>query len=127
MNRLQGKIAPVQNLGIVDRMIRFFGGGVLLAGGVLGMLAGETGLVWAAVLIILSIYPLMTTMMGWDPFYHMAGARTCSLEGGRNQCGTFPYEVDAALGHEPRPEKGYEYDRSLSGAQHGQQPKTAAR
>ncbi len=120
------KIAPVQNIGLADRMLRFFVGGALFAGGVLGM--GITGTVslWSALAVIISLYPLMTTMMGWDPFYQMAGARTCSLEGGRNQCGTLPYEVDAALGHEPTPEKGREYDHSLTGARHDAQHRKAA-
>lgn len=118
-------ISVVQNIGLSDRMLRFFGGGALFAAGVLGMVVTGGSSLWSALAIILSIYPLMTTMMGWDPFYQIFGARTCSLEGGRNQCGTFPYEVDAALGHEPRPRTGQEYDRSLTAAHH-QAPRKAA-
>ena len=72
----------------------------------------------SAIAILLAVYPLMTTMMGWDPIYQLFGARSCSIEGGRNQCGTLPYEVDAALGHKPQPTEGYEYDRSLTGSRH---------
>ncbi len=118
MKQLNEKITPVQNIGLGDRMLRFFLGGALFAGGLLGMAVLGSVTLWSALAIILSIYPLMTTMMGWDPFYQMAGARSCSLEGGRNQCGTFPYEVDAALGNDPKPEEGREYDHSLTGAHH---------
>ncbi len=125
MKRTHENFAVVQNIGLADRMLRFFGGGALFAGGVLGMVVSGGASLWSALAIILSVYPLMTTMMGWDPLYQMTGARTCSLEGGRNQCGTFPYEVDAALGHEPRPEAGQEYDRSLTAAHH-EAPRKAA-
>ncbi|HHH35353.1 MAG TPA: DUF2892 domain-containing protein [Gammaproteobacteria bacterium] len=118
MERIRGKFAPLQNIGITDRIIRFFLGGALLGGGVLAMVEMHSVTLLPALAVILAVYPLMTTMMGWDPIYQMMGARTCSLEGGRNQCGTFPYEVDAALGHEPEPEEGHEYDRSLTAARH---------
>jgi len=126
MKQFNEKITPVQNIGLTDRMLRFFLGGALFAGGVLAMAVMGSVTLWSALAVIVSIYPLMTTMMGWDPFYQMANARTCSLEGGRNQCGTFPYEVDAALGHEPKPEEGREYDHSLTGAHHEAQHKKAA-
>jgi hypothetical protein len=92
---------PAQNIGLTDRITRFFVGGALLAIGAL--LLVEQGVTGSAVGIMLSaIYPLMTTMMGWDPLYQITGAKTCNLDG-RNACGTFPYEVDAALGNKPIP------------------------
>lgn len=110
-----GKIAPVQNIGLTDRMVRFFGGGVLMAVGSLWLLdGGYNNLAVGA--ILLSIYPLMTTIMGWDPFYQLFGARSCSLEASRNACGTFPFEVDSAMGHKPRPKR--DFDHSLAGSQH---------
>ena len=117
VSRISGKIAPAENIGLVDRMVRFFGGGALMAYGVLEIvLTGHD--VISATAILLSVYPLMTTVMGWDPFYQLVGGRTCSIEGGRNQCGTLPYEIDAALGHNPKQNEGYEYDHSLSGSHH---------
>jgi hypothetical protein len=110
-----GKIAPVQNIGLGDRMVRFFGGGALLALGSIWLI--EDGYNYLDVgAILLSIYPLMTTIMGWDPFYQLFGARTCSLEASRNACGTFPFEMDAAMGHKPQPKR--DYDHSLSGSHH---------
>jgi len=117
MDRISGKMGPVQNIGLVDRMVRFFGGGALMAFGVINaVLAGQT--VVSAVAVLLAVYPLMTTMMGWDPIYQLFGAKTCSVEGGRHQCGTLPYEVDAALGHNPKPVEGHEFDHSLTAARH---------
>jgi hypothetical protein len=98
-------------------MVRFFGGGLLLAWGLISIALNGQSL-GAAIAVLLAVYPLMTTAMGWDPFYALFGARSCSVEGGRNQCGTFPYQVDSALGNEPRPRKGHGYDRSLAGAVH---------
>ena len=115
MSRIRGKMAPTENIGLVDRMVRFFGGGALMTFGVLNaLLTGHD--VISAIAILLAVYPLMTTLMGWDPVYQLFGARTCSVEGGRNQCGTLPYELDSALGHEPKPDEGYEYDHSLAGS-----------
>ena len=115
MSRITGKIAPVENIGLVDRIVRFFGGGALMAYGVLNALLTGHDMV-SAVAILLAVYPLMTTMMGWDPIYLLFGARSCALEGGRNQCGTLPYELDSVLGHNPKPDEGYEYDHSLTGS-----------
>lgn len=109
------KLAPVQNIGINDRIARFFIGGAMLGVGVFYELTIGPNFLNVG-LMLLSIYPLMTTLMGWDPVYQIFGARSCSIEGGRNVCGTFPYEVDAALGHNPEPERSY--DHSLSGSHH---------
>lgn len=125
MSKLSGKIVPAENIGLVDRIGRFFGGGALMTIGVLSALLTKHD-VFSAAAILLAVYPLMTTMMGWDPFYQLFGARTCTLEGGRNQCGTLPYEVDAALGHKPQPTEGYDYDHSLAGSRHNPKPKVAA-
>ena len=115
MSKLSGKIAPTENIGLVDRTFRFIAGGTLMSIGVLSALLTKHD-VFSAIAILLSVYPLMTTMMGWDPFYQLFGARTCTLEGGLNQCGTLPYEVDAAVGNNPKPKDGYEYDHSLTGS-----------
>jgi hypothetical protein len=116
MDRLAERIGVVQNMGLIDRMARFVIGGVLL-GSVIGYLqsTSSTMLDWHAYIGLVSIYPFMTAILGWDPLYHLFGTRTCSLEG-RHQCGTFPYELDAARGNNPKPVK--EFDHSLYGSQH---------
>lgn len=126
MKQITGKLGVVQNIGLVDRMFRFFAGGALLAGGILGMVAAGTVTLLTASAALLAVYPLMTTMMGWDPFYQLFGSRTCNVEGGRNQCGTFPYEVDSALGRNPHPDEGHEYDHSLTGSHHDEPRHKAA-
>ena len=125
MSRIRGKLPPTENIGLADRMIRFFAGGALMAYGVLSaLILGHD--VMSAVAILLAVYPLMTMMMGWDPFYELFGTRTCDVTSGRNQCGTLPYEVDSALGHEPKPDEGYEYDHSLTGSHHEPKRKAVA-
>ena len=117
MEMTTSRVAPVHNVGLADRTLRFLIGVVLLGYGVLGIALGGSS--WdTAIAILLSIYPLMTSIVGWDPNYHVLRMRTCSIEHGRNQCGTLPYEVDAALGHNPAPPAGHEYDHSLAGASH---------
>ncbi|MFQ5469867.1 MAG: DUF2892 domain-containing protein [Gammaproteobacteria bacterium] len=124
MERLRGDLPVVQNIGLADRLIRFFGGGALLIWGALSMVIYDAVTLASVGAILLAIYPLMTTVMGWDPIYQIFGTRSCSLEGGRNQCGTLPYEVDSALGHDPKPDRDYEYDHSLTGSHH--EPKHGA-
>ncbi len=118
MQRIREKLEVVYNIGLADRVIRTILGFALLGGGAIGMAITPTITLWEGIAVMVSVYPLMTAMMGWDPFYAMFGTRSCSIEGGRNQCGTLPYEVDAALGHDPEPDKGFEYDHSLTGSHH---------
>ena len=115
MSRIRGKMPPAENIGLADRMVRFFGGGALMTFGILSALLTKHDVV-SAIAILLAVYPLMTTVMGWDPIYQLFGARTCKLDGGRQECGTLPYEVESALGHAPKPDEGYEYDHSLTGS-----------
>jgi hypothetical protein len=118
MDRIANKIGVVQNMGLIDRTLRFVIGGILL-GTTAGYLqaTGSTMLDWHAYIGLLSIYPFITAILGWDPFYHLFNAKSCSLNvEDRNQCGTFPYEVEAALGKKPKPEKGF--DHSVFGSHH---------
>jgi hypothetical protein len=117
MSRIRGRVAPVENIGLVDRMIRFVGGGAVMTFGILKIVSTGHDVISAAA-ILLAVYPLMTTVVGWDPIYQLFGGRSCSLKGGRNQCGTLPYEIDAVLGHNPEPDEGFEYDHSLAGSHH---------
>ena len=125
MNRIRGTIPPAENIGLVDRVARFFGGSALMAYGAINAVMTGHDLISAAA-ILLAVYPLMTAMMGWDPLYQLFGVRTCKLKGGRNQCGTLPYEVDSALGHDPKPDQGYDYDHSLAGSHHENETRTKA-
>jgi len=125
MNRLKGHMQDIHNIGIIDRVGRFFVGGALMFIGVISSVVSANVEVWEAVVMLLAVYPLMTCIMGWDPFYHIVGFRT-GEETGRNVTGTFPYQVDAAMGNDPKPDEGYEYDHSLSGSHHApKKPKAA--
>jgi hypothetical protein len=116
------KLRVVQNIGLMDRGVRVLVGILLLVGGVVSMVMIDAN-IWAPYAMLLSIYPLLTSGLGWDPLYAMFGARTCSVESGRNQCGTLPYEVDASLGNKPIPDT--EHDHSLYGSQHAPKNKTS--
>lgn len=115
--QLAHHFSPVQNMGWADRTVRFAVGIAMVvvvlmeieSGGSLGMVA---------YLPILAIYPLMTAILGWDPLYSAGHVRSCDSTG-RNQCGTFPYEVEAALGKKLECDNGY--DCSLAGDRHAHQ------
>lgn len=109
------KMGVVQNVGLSDRIIRTVLGAFLLGGAAMHLVMGGAVASWHAYAGLVSIYPFLTAMLGWDPFYSLFHTRTCS-DTGRNQCGTLPYEVDAALGHEPKPDE--DYDHSLTGSHH---------
>ena len=118
MERIRNRLGVVYNIGLFDRVARFIVGFALLVAGSIGMSMSPAITTWEATAILVSVYPVLTAILGWDPLYALFGARTCSLEGGRNQCGTLPYEIDAAMGNDPEPDKGFEYDHSLSGSHH---------
>ncbi len=118
MERIRNRLGVVYNIGLFDRVVRFVVGFALLVAGSIGMSMSPAITTWEATAILVSVYPVLTAILGWDPLYAMFGARTCSLEGGRNQCGTLPYEIDAAMGNDPEPDKGFEYDHSLNGSHH---------
>jgi len=115
MKKLSKKLGVVQNLGLMDRTLRILASVALLVGPVIHLQMTGESMSWHALVALLSIYPFMTAILGWDPFYSMLGTKTCRLTG-RNQCGTLPYQVDAALGHDPHARN--DYDHSLKGSQH---------
>jgi len=124
MERMKSRLSVVQNMGLADRMLRVFIGTALLAGGIVSIFNNAT-LTWEPYAMLISIYPLLTCILGWDPLYTSLGVRTCSLEGGRNACGTFPFEVGAAVaGDKLVPET--DYDHSLNNSHHEPENRKAA-
>ena len=101
MDSLTGNNVPLQNIGLIDHGVRLFLGATLITYGFLRALLIGNDLLSAAAILV-AIYPLITTIIGHDPFYQLIGKRSCSLKEGRNQCGTFGYEVKSALGDTPR-------------------------
>jgi hypothetical protein len=95
----------IQNLGAIDRIVRVVIGTLMLAVPYLTLSQPGGEMVWwFSASMMLSVYPLLTAFCGYDPLYQSAHIKSCSVGDGRNQCGTFPYEVDALLGHKPVPE-----------------------
>lgn len=98
MNAATHRIGVAQNLGLADRIVRFVIGFGLMGVAAYDLYSGSM-VSWHAYAIILAIYPCLTSIVGVDPVLAMLDARTCNLdEKGRNRCGTFPFEVAAALG-----------------------------
>ncbi|MDX1812176.1 MAG: DUF2892 domain-containing protein [Gammaproteobacteria bacterium] len=103
-----------QNVGAIDRTVR-----VLVGAAMLGvpyfmlMESGSTIQAWQSWLMVLSVYPFLTGILGTDPLYRVFGAKTCDLSA-RNRCGTYPFQVDALVGHQPTPEDDFEHSLTHS-------------
>ena len=116
MNALREKLRVMQNLGWLDRVLRELAGAVMLGYPVfLIMTNDEVQSPWVWYSMLLSIYPWLTGILGFDPIYAQFAVRSCDTSG-TNPCGTFPYEVDAALGRKPIPNSNIEH--SLEDARH---------
>jgi hypothetical protein len=103
-----------QNLGLWDRVIRLVIGLLMLGVPFVELVQpGSSVAWWHGPSMLLSVYPCLTGILGMDPILKMIDARTCSVNG-RNQCGSFPYQVDAILGHNPIPEQHLEHELSHS-------------
>jgi hypothetical protein len=117
MNQLGVKFGVIQNVGWLDRLLRVIGGAILLAVPVSFILVNLENASWASYVVLVSVYPLLTGIIGWDPVYEIAKVKTCGMSE-RNPCGTFPFEVDAALGHHPIPRSDIEHSLENSRHQH---------
>lgn len=115
MKTLRTRLEVVQNLSLLDRGVRLTLTAILLAVPVYMIIQGGPYQWWHGISWLLSIYFGLTAFLGWDPFYRMTGIKTCASSE-RNQCGTLPYQIDAALGHHPVPEQ--DFDHSLAGSHH---------
>lgn len=113
---IRTKLGVEQNAGWLDRVIRVTIGVIMIFGAAYALgfnFAKQSS--WEYYVMLLSIIPIATGMLGWCPLYSLFNIRTC---GGteKNPCGTFPYQVDAAMGHHPIPDS--ETEHSLSKAHH---------
>ena len=121
-NEYKRQFRIIENIGWVDRLIRIVVGSVLLVVPIiiLAMHAmrldeGNAVSAWWYVAMLFALYPFWTSSIGWDPVYNLFNVRTC---GGseKNPCGSFPYEVDAAVGNHPIPDS--EIVHNLAAAHH---------
>ena len=116
-----------QNLGWLDRLIRFMIGTAMLVAPVtyLLYLSPETPtwindgapMDWPYYSMLLSSYPLLTAMLGHDPVYALFGLKSCGTSP-RNPCGTLPFEIASAAGNRPRPND--DVDHSLENSRQAQ-------
>lgn len=110
----QHSIDVIQNLGWLDRVLRFVIGVVLLAVPCFLIYSGEMGPTWYLVAsMLLSTYPLVTSFIGVDQIYNFFHVKSCGTSE-RNRCGSFPYEIDAALGRNPVPDSDIEHSLEKS-------------
>lgn len=113
MKNTIAQLAVIQNLGWIDRVVRTVAGFALLAYAT-HFLSGEAAApVWATYAVLASIYPILSGIIGYDALYDYFSVRSCGLSD-RNPCGTFPYEVDAALGNHPVPNSDVEHSLERS-------------
>ena len=93
-------IGVVQNIAWYERVVRVVAGALMIAGPIFLMSTEMQVAPWMSYVMLVAIYPLLTGIMGFDVLYTLLGVKTCGTSN-RNQCGSFPFEVDAALGHNP--------------------------
>ena len=88
------KFRPAQNMGLADRLVRFLIGSSIMAYFVLyqGMSDPTLTLEWQVAAVMLSAYPILTAMIGVDPFYSVLNVKSCNATG-RNQSGSLPYQI----------------------------------
>ncbi len=109
MKQIRAQLGVIQNVGWLDRVVRVLVGMAMLVYPAVMILTSETEQSpWLLYSMLLSIYPWLTGIVGFDPIYEQFVIRTCDTSD-RNPCGTFPYEIDAALGHHPIPSSDIEH------------------
>jgi hypothetical protein len=116
----QKRLGAIQNVGWMDRIVRVLIGAALVAVVFVDIYEGQP-LGWDAYLPLLAIYPLITAILGWDPLYSAGHIKTCDGSK-RNQCGTFPYEMESAMGKDVHCRDGY--DCSVGGSESDTSGKT---
>ena len=116
MKTMTSKLATIQNIGLIDRVFRVVLAAILIGGPAYHLYVFDVQFALPhGILMLLSVYPALTGILGWEPFYQVADTKSCG-DTERNQCGTLPYQVDAALGHHPIPDD--DSDHSLVGSHH---------
>jgi hypothetical protein len=109
MQQLRAQLGVIQNIGWLDRVIRVLVGAAMLVYPAYLILTSDTAQSpWLLYSMLLSVYPWLTGIVGFDPIYALFLVRSCDTSE-RNPCGTFPYEIDAALGRHPIPNSDIEH------------------
>ena len=98
-----------QNEGWLDRSIRVLAGlSLLLIPAYTLEFDFSREMSWEYYAMLFSVVPLITGAIGWCPIYHLFGIKSCGTSA-QNPCGSFPYQIDAALGHNPIPDNDVEH------------------
>lgn len=109
MNRIRTRFGIVQNTGFFDRILRITVGIILLAGGMISLAIAET-VSRQGYAMLLSLYPLVTGIIGWDPFYCFR----CRDIDGRDRCGSLLSEAQSMRGlYNNPPEQDFDYEKNL--------------
>jgi hypothetical protein len=107
MEAIRRKIGVVQNTGLADRILRAVLATLMLGIPAFDLVVNEAVVTWHGISMLLAVYPALTAILGWDPFYQLGNAKTCDTSD-RNRCGTLPFEVSAAMGHDPKCQSDYD-------------------
>lgn len=99
MKAMRQKIDAVQNLGWIDRSLRMIIGWAIIAVAYADLSQGAM-VGWHSYALVVSVYPILTALIGWDPLYSTKNLKSCDTSQ-HNQCGTFPFEIKSALGLQP--------------------------
>ena len=117
-----------ENLGWLDRLLRFIIGTAMMAAAFTYLIIGSTTPAWLTeqaprawpyYFLLIAIYPFVTAILGRDPVYALFNVKSCDTSP-RNICGSFPFEIDTALGNNPIPDS--EIEHSLSTSHHEKKP-----
>ena len=94
------RIPNPYNVGFIDRSLRFTVGGILL-GSVFYLTPAVTVSIFGVefvlmkLLALVSLYPLLTAWMGWDPIFHALSVRSCTNMS-EDKCGDIVDQIKTA-------------------------------
>jgi len=97
-----------ENLGVIDRTMRLIIGFSLIVPLIVNINvfspALMSGLPFA---VVAMFYLLLTSMMGWDPFYALISKKSCGGSGW-NSCGSYPHQLRTLFKLESKKDPGYQ-------------------
>jgi hypothetical protein len=98
-----------QNLGLIDRILRMAIGVFLIAVPYVELTSpGASAAWWHGLSMAIAVYFCLTGAMGTDGVLKVLNVKTCDTSN-RNQCGSLPFQIDAMLGNDPKPEDHTEH------------------
>jgi hypothetical protein len=97
-----------QNLGVFDRTIRVIIGSLMLGVPYVQLVTGADLVWWHSLSMVVSTYPILTGICGRDVLYDYFKVSSCSMDG-KNQCGSYPFQLANFFGHKRIPEDHQEH------------------